>query len=187
MIICYTPVCSLAIHHPARMVVPSEHAERRHGMTNRRMGFQGALPAGPRRRTRFNGKSRKMNTYTIYPLNSFGMRTYAMGDFLTSFGMNTYAKYTGGRGPTRLEKSKNQGRRPAVLHSGGAFPGRFSRPTSPLTWTRVQSYHCLSAPLKRIVLHAEWLRGSGPTKPRQPDQRFLTGRRCQFPPGLRGT
>jgi hypothetical protein len=82
---------------------------------------------------------------------------------------------------------RNPGRLPLIRKLQRAFPGRFPRPTSPLTWTRVQSYHYLSAPLKRIVLHAEWLRGSGPTKPRQPDQRFLTGRRCQFPPGLRGT
>jgi hypothetical protein len=69
------------------------------------MGFQGASTAG---------KGRGMNTYTIYPLNSFGMCTYAMGDFLKSFGMNTYAKYPGGGGiflrsttkkhPSRLEK-----------------------------------------------------------------------------------
>jgi hypothetical protein len=143
----------------------------------------GAVPLLPR--TSPARRSSRMNTCTIFPLNSFRIRTYAMGDFLSAFGMNTYAKYAGGGGvpPT----SKNQGRRRAVLRSGDAFPSRFPRPTSPLTWTCVQSYHYSSAPLKRIVLHAEWLRGSGPTKPRQPDQRFLTGRRCQFPPGLRGT
>ena len=52
------------------------------------MGFQGPSPAG---------KASTMNTYTIYPLNSFGMRTYAMGYFLKPFGMNTYAKWGGGR------------------------------------------------------------------------------------------
>jgi hypothetical protein len=43
-------------------------------------------------------KSRGMNTYATHPLNSFGLRTYAMGCLLKSFGMNTCAKYPGGRG-----------------------------------------------------------------------------------------
>src|ERR1700686_3186137 len=53
--------------------------ERRYGAKNRsrgispRMGFLGLSPAG---------KASTMNTYEILSLNSFGMRTYAMGDFL---------------------------------------------------------------------------------------------------------
>ena len=122
-----------------------------------------------------------MNTYAILSLNSFGMCTYAMGNFLKAFGMNTCARWGGGEGYTasRDISAKSQSSPSCEKSSpimSRAFPGRFPRPTSPLTWTRVQSYHYLSAPLKRIVLHAEWLRGSGPTKPRQPDQRHSTGR-----------
>jgi hypothetical protein len=64
-----------------------------------------------------------MNTYAIPSLNPFGMRTYAMGDFLKSFGMNTCAKYPGGRGyiVTFGDEKTSLALREAMLASAEAF------------------------------------------------------------------
>jgi GNAT superfamily N-acetyltransferase len=93
-----------------------------------------------------------MNTCVISPLNSFRMRTYAMGDFLKSPGMNTYAKYPGGGGSycyvrrqkkTSLAPSRSQcWRLPKPFAKISAMP-----PTQPDTVVRIRPAKEADAPL----------------------------------------